>query len=82
MRLFPREQVHVVFWERFREDPAKLSSDIARFLEIDPDAMNPPALNDEMPPLARETRERLRAFYAPFDRALAGLLDGSDLPWA
>jgi hypothetical protein len=37
LELFPREQIHVMFYEDFQSDPALLMEGIFRFLKVDPD---------------------------------------------
>jgi len=81
---FPRERVRILRAEDFFEDIAGTVCDLHRFLDLPPIA---PQIHKVMnknplpaPPFEPETREKLRAFYRPWNEQLYVLL-GRDMRW-
>jgi hypothetical protein len=82
LALFPRDQLIALTSDELLESPARVLSDVERFLEV-PDwqpASYPPENIREYPPMSPETRDRLRTVFEPHDRRLEELLD-LELPW-
>ncbi len=84
--LFPREKVHVVFYDDYRHDPAGVIEDILRFLNVDaafrPD-MSRRHLAGRVPASTMEARDRayLAAYYREDVQRLAVLLDRDLSQW-
>lgn len=85
LRYFPRERLLVLRSESFFADPGETLRRIADFLEIDAPAdwLSRPRRAygaHEYPDMPAETRERLRAYFAPHNRRLYEFL-GEDWGW-
>ncbi|MCA9290983.1 MAG: sulfotransferase [Phycisphaerales bacterium] len=87
-RCLPREQIHVVAFERFRDDPAASLAGVIEFLDLDPTfrstRLDTPrnASPTDTPPLAPETRTRLESILGPSKRRLRAMLGWPDDLWA
>jgi hypothetical protein len=84
MSRFGRENVHVVRAEDFFKDAPGTVCDIYRFLGLEPirpeihEVANQNVI--KAPPFEKETREKLKAFYKPWNEKLYALLD-RDMGW-
>jgi Sulfotransferase domain len=81
--LLGRENVHVLFTERFSTDPVREYSRVLDFLEL-PEYLPKAGFGrwNPSPPaeMSSHARRRLEEHYAPYDDRLAELL-GQPLPW-
>lgn len=80
---YPREQLLVLESGRFRRDPNGVVRETHRFLGLpERDVTKPPRANSGGPhaPLAPATRERLEAYFRPWNERLYELL-GEDFGW-
>lgn len=82
LELFPRDNLLILPSEELYRDDAQAYAQIQRFLGV-PVRQIPtmPHYNRlRVPPIAEETKARLREYYAPHNQALADLL-GTDTPY-